>query len=103
MGSSTPDSSRVAAVVAPPPPTPFTVALLPSRFDEGATRNTGRPVGLPRGAVASPLRIWQGAAVLPDDDATVKAAKGAAAEEKVAVFEGIRMSSFACAGRWRRQ
>jgi Cu+-exporting ATPase len=44
----------------------------------------------------------RGAVVLPDDDAAVKAAKGAAAEEKVAVFERIRMSCFACAGWWRR-
>jgi hypothetical protein len=100
------DPTRVAAVAAVAGgaafPTPLTAALLPSRSDEGAAHSSGRLVGLPCGATACPLRIQRGDAVSPDDDAAVKAAKGAAGRRRWQCSKGLECCVLHARGQWRR-
>jgi hypothetical protein len=100
------DPTRVAAATAVAGgaafPHPLTAVLLPSRSDEGAAHNSGGLVRLPRGAAASPLRIQRGDAVSPDDDATVKVAKGAAGRRRWQCSKGLECCALHARGQWRR-
>jgi hypothetical protein len=87
------DPTRVAAAAAVAGgaafPHPLTAVLLHSRSDEGTAHSSGGLVGLPCGAAASPFRVQRGDAVSPDDDAAVKAAKGAAGRRRWQCSKGL--------------